>query len=59
MPDTIITDGGGDGGAGLGLVLAIVIIVLFFVAGGFVVFNRAGPAVSVDVPKVTVNTPTS
>lgn len=61
MPDTIITDGGGDSGMDAGIFLAIVVVVALLIAGGYLVINHGGSnsAVSVDVPKVTVNTPKS
>jgi hypothetical protein len=61
MPDTIITGGGGGGGAGTGMLVAIVIVVLLLIAGGYIAINHggSGSAVTVDVPKVTVNTPKS
>jgi hypothetical protein len=38
-----------------------VIVVLLLIAGGYLVVNRGGSgnSVTVDVPKVTVNTPKS
>ena len=55
--ETIITDGG-DGGMGAGMIAAIVIVVLLLIAGGYLVFNHrgSGTTVTLDVPKVTVNT---
>lgn len=56
--ETIIDTGGGDGGMGAGMIAAIVIVVLLLIAGGYLVFNHtnSGTAVTLDVPKVTVNT---
>lgn len=58
MPDTIITRGDG-GGIGTGMIAAIVIVLLLLFAGGYLVVNHgtSGSNVTVDVPKVTVNTP--
>jgi len=61
MPDreTIIdTGGGGDGGMGAGMIAGIIIVVLLLIAGGYIVFNHSGSGstVTLDVPKVTVNT---
>ena len=58
MPDTIITGGGGDSGTGPGLIIGIVVVIVLLIAGGYLVINRGSPStVTVDVPKVTVNTP--
>jgi hypothetical protein len=59
--ETIITDGGDGGGMGTGVIAALVIVVLLLIAGGYLVINHggSGSAVTVDVPKVTVNTPKS
>jgi hypothetical protein len=59
--ETIITDGGDGGGMGAGMIAAIVIGVLLLIAGGYIVVNHggSGSSVTVDVPKVTVNTPKS
>jgi len=56
--ETIVT-GAGDSGIGAGMILVIVVVVLFLIAGGYLVINRGGSssAVTVDVPKVTVQTP--
>jgi hypothetical protein len=60
--ETIIDTGGGDSGSGVatGLIVAAVIIVLL-IAGGFLVFNHGGSSgsVTLNVPKVTVDTPKS
>lgn len=56
--ETIIDTGGsGDGGMGAGMIAAIVIVVLLLIAGGYLVFNHSGSgsSVTLDVPKVTVN----
>lgn len=62
MPDTIITDGGGDGGAGLiiGIVLAVVLVIggIWLFNNGF--FNGAGntgPQVTIEAPTVNVPAP--
>ena len=59
MPDTIITGGDGGGGMGTGMIAAIVIVLVLLFAGGYLVVNHGGSGsnVTVDVPKVTVNTP--
>jgi len=57
--ETIIETGGGTGsGAATGLIIAALIVVLL-IAGGFLVFNHGGSSgsVTLNVPKVTVNTP--
>lgn len=62
MPDTIVTDRGGDGGAGLviGIILAIVLVI-----GGIWLFNNGffngnaggGTQVTIETPAVTVPAP--
>ena len=56
--ETIIETGDSDGGMGAGMIIGIVIVVLLLIAGGYLVFNHSGSGTSVtlDVPKVTVNT---
>ena len=56
--ETIIETGSGDGGMGAGMIATIVIVVLLLIAGGYLVINRghSGTSVTLDVPKVTVNT---
>jgi hypothetical protein len=56
--ETIIETGNSDGGMGAGMIVGIVIVVLLLIAGGYLVFNHSssGNSVTLDVPKVTVNT---
>jgi hypothetical protein len=44
---------------GTGMIAAIVVVLLLLFAGGYLVINHGGSGsnVTVDVPKVTVNTP--
>jgi hypothetical protein len=41
------------------MIAAIVVVLLLLIAGGYLVINHGGSgnSVTVDVPKVTVNTP--
>ena len=70
MPDTIITDGGGDGGMGAGLIIGIVVVLVLLFGGGYLVFNHsaapapsttinlpAQPAPAAPAPNVTINAP--
>ena len=56
--ETIIETGESDSGMGAGMIFGIVIVVLLLIAGGYLVFNHSGSGttVTLDVPRVTVNT---
>ena len=55
--ETIIETDSGDGGFAAGMAVAILAIVLLMIAGGYIFFTNsgAGPRVTIDVPRVTVN----
>ena len=57
--ETIITDGDGGGSLGTGMIAVLILVLVLLFAGGYLVINHgASPSsVTVDMPKVTVNTP--
>ena len=57
--ETIITDGSGGGSLGTGMIAVLILVLVLLFAGGYLVINHGSSpsSVTVDVPKVTVNTP--
>ena len=55
--ETIIETENSDDGVATGMAATIVVIVLLLIAGGYLVFSHtgSGTAITIDVPKVTVN----